>query len=171
MLEEKDYTKHIMNERTTKSFSTDMQTLGMIKDFMEKYHSHSLSEAIDDLVNIGLANLGYRTEKEIEERLKGTGLSPEKITVPTPASLDIARMEQIGTLISYSQHERMRVILDIIKRLCTESIDNSATRGDIINEAEIQGIEPKKVEETLDRLNRNGQIYEPERKKYRISGD
>ena len=76
----------------------------------------------------------------------------------------------IATGISHSQHERMRVILDIIQRLCTESTDDSAARGDIINEAEIQGIESRKIEEVLDRLNRNGQIYEPSHGKYRIAG-
>jgi replicative DNA helicase Mcm len=76
----------------------------------------------------------------------------------------------IATGISHSQHERMRVILDVIQRLCTESTDDSAARGDIINEAEIQGIESRKVEEVLDRLNRNGQIYEPSHGKYRLAG-
>jgi replicative DNA helicase Mcm len=76
----------------------------------------------------------------------------------------------IATGISHSQHERMRVILDVITRLCTESPDDSASRGDIINEAEIQGIESRKVEEVLDRLNRNGQIYEPSHGKYRLAG-
>ena len=76
----------------------------------------------------------------------------------------------IATGISHSQHERMRVILDVIQRLCTESTDDSAARSDIINEAEIQGIESRKVEEVLDRLNRNGQIYEPSHGKYRLAG-
>ena len=64
-MEEKDYTKHVINERVIKSFSLDMQTLGMIKDFMKRYHRNNFSKSIDHLVNVGLANLGYRTEKEI----------------------------------------------------------------------------------------------------------
>jgi len=76
----------------------------------------------------------------------------------------------IATGISHSQHERMRVILDIIQKLCSESTDDMAARGDIISEAEIQGIESRKVEEVLDRLNRNGQIYEPSHGKYRLAG-
>ena len=63
----------------------------------------------------------------------------------------------------------MEIILDIIERLCTESSDDSAAHGDIINEAEIQGIESKKVEETIDVHNRNGKIYETPTGKYRIS--
>lgn len=75
----------------------------------------------------------------------------------------------IATGISHSQHERMRVIIDIIKRLCDESSDGNAARSDIVSEAEIQGIESSKVESALDRLNRNGQIYEPIHGKYRLA--
>lgn len=76
----------------------------------------------------------------------------------------------IATGISHSQHERMRLILDIIQRLSAGSADDSAARGDIISEAEIQGIESRKIEEVLERLNRNGQIYEPSHGKYRLAG-
>ena len=76
----------------------------------------------------------------------------------------------IATGISHSQHERMRVILDIIQRLCTESTDDSARQqSDIISEAEIQGIESRKVEEALDRLSRDGQIYKTPHGKYGIA--
>jgi replicative DNA helicase Mcm len=75
----------------------------------------------------------------------------------------------IATGISHSQHERMRMIIDIIKRLCKESADGNASRSDIISEAEIAGIEASKVEDALDRLKRNGQIYEPAHNKYKIT--
>jgi len=75
----------------------------------------------------------------------------------------------IATGISHSQHERMRTLIDIIQRLCKESKDESALRGDIIREAEIEGLESSKVEEALDRLKRNGQIYEPVHGKYRVT--
>jgi len=75
----------------------------------------------------------------------------------------------IATGISHSQHERMRSIIDLIKRLCNESPDGSAARSDIISEAEISGIESSKVEGALDRLKRNGQIYEPMHGKYRVT--
>jgi len=75
----------------------------------------------------------------------------------------------IATGISRSQHDRMRSIIDLIKRLCDESPDGNASRGDIISEAEIEGMESRKVEEALDRLKRNGQIYEPTHGKYRIT--
>lgn len=75
----------------------------------------------------------------------------------------------IATGISHSQHERMRSLMDIIQKLCNESKDGNAARGDIVQEAEIEGLESGKVEEALDRLKRNGQIYEPVHGKYRIT--
>ena len=75
----------------------------------------------------------------------------------------------IATGISHTQHERMRSIIDIIQRLCSESKDGNAARGDIIQEAEIEGVESSKVEDALDRLKRNGQIYEPMHGKYKVT--
>ena len=75
----------------------------------------------------------------------------------------------IATGISHSQHDRMRTIIDIIQRLCNESKDGNALRGDVIRESEIEGLESSKVEEALDRLKRNGQIYEPVHGKYKIT--
>jgi replicative DNA helicase Mcm len=75
----------------------------------------------------------------------------------------------IATGISHSQHDRMRNIIDIISRLCHESRDGNASRSDIIREAEIDGMESSKVEKEIDRLKRNGQIYEPVHGKYKIT--
>lgn len=75
----------------------------------------------------------------------------------------------IATGISHSQHDRMRTLMDIIQRLGNEAKDGNAARGDIVREAEIDGLESSKVEEALDRLKRNGQIYEPVHGKYKIT--
>ena len=75
----------------------------------------------------------------------------------------------IATGISHSQHERMRNLIDIIKRLCDEAADGNAARSDIISEAEIEGVESGKVEEALERLKRQGQIYEPKHGKYKVT--
>ena len=75
----------------------------------------------------------------------------------------------IATGISHTQQSRMRSIIDIIQKLCNASEDDNATRSDIVSEAEIQGIESSKVEGALDRLKRNGQIYEPIHGKYRVT--
>jgi len=75
----------------------------------------------------------------------------------------------ITTGISHTQQSRMRSIIDIIKKLCDASEDGNADRKDIISEAEIDGVESGKVEDAIDRLKRNGQIYEPSHGKYRSS--
>jgi DNA replicative helicase MCM subunit Mcm2 (Cdc46/Mcm family) len=59
--------------------------------------------------------------------------------------------------------------MDIIQRLCDESKDGNATRNEIIIEAETSGLAADKVKEALDRLKRNGQIYEPVHNKYKIT--
>jgi len=76
----------------------------------------------------------------------------------------------IATGISHTQQERMRTVIDIIKRICEESKDGNAARVDVIREAEMAGIEASKAEEILERLKRNGQIYEPVIGKYKITG-
>ncbi|KAA0005444.1 AAA family ATPase [Euryarchaeota archaeon ex4484_162] len=76
----------------------------------------------------------------------------------------------IATGISHTQQERMRTVIDIIKRICEESKDGNAARADVIREAEMAGIEASKAEEILERLKRNGQIYEPVIGKYKITG-
>ncbi len=104
-MEEKNESKHIMNDKITKSFSIDIQTLSMIKDFKEKYQCDSLNYAIEELVNVGLANFGYKTEKEIKRRMKDSGVFPETIRVPKPelSSDEIA----LSISLSKSQKEHM----------------------------------------------------------------
>jgi replicative DNA helicase Mcm len=76
----------------------------------------------------------------------------------------------IATGISHTQQSRMRNIIDIIEKLCSSSDDGNAERGEIIREAEIEGIESSKAENSIDRLKRNGQIYEPVHNRYKLTG-
>jgi len=96
----------------------------------------------------------------IEQYLRRVGMDRET------GKFDI---DIIATGISHSQHDRMRLLMDIIQRLCNEAKDGNAARGDIVQEAEIEGLESSKVEEALDRLKRQGQIYEPVHGKYKIT--
>jgi len=117
------------------------------------------------------ARIRLSQEATVEDANRGIAIIDQYLRrVGTDRETGKFDIDIIATGISHSQHERMRVILDIIQRLCTESTDDTAARGDIISEAEIQGIESRKVEEVLDRLNRNGQIYEPSHGKYRLAG-
>ena len=96
----------------------------------------------------------------IEQYLRRVGMDRET------GKIDI---DIIATGISHSQHDRMRNLMDIIQRLSNESKDGNADRGDIIREGEINGLESSKVEDALDRLKRNGQIYEPVHGRYKIT--
>ncbi len=96
----------------------------------------------------------------IEQYLRRVGMDKET------GKIDI---DIIATGISHSQHDRMRNIMDIVSRLSSESKDGNAARTDIVREGEIVGLESGKVEEALDRLKRNGQIYEPVHGKYKIT--
>ena len=77
----------------------------------------------------------------------------------------------IATGISHSQQERMRTIMDIIRQICNESKEGLAARNEILVEAEAQGMDSKKVEQILDKMVRDGRIYEPSYGKYRITSD
>ena len=94
----------------------------------------------------------------IDQYLRRVGLDRET------GRIDI---DLIATGISHTQHDRMRLLIDIIQQLCDEAKDGSAGRNEIIQEAELQGLESAKVEQALDRLKRNGQIYEPSHGRYR----
>ena len=96
----------------------------------------------------------------IDQYLRRVGMDKETGTF----DIDI-----ITTGISHSQHDRMRTIIDIVKGLSDESKEGFASRADIIQEGEIKGLESRKIEEALDRLKRNGQIYEPVHNKYKIT--
>lgn len=60
--------EELEGEKILKNFSTNIKTLLKVKQFQQDYQREKLSHALDDLVNIGLANLGYNTKEEIEDR-------------------------------------------------------------------------------------------------------
>ena len=101
-----------------------------------------------------------RAISTIDQYLRRVGMDRET------GKIDI---DIIATGISHSQHDRMRTIMDIIQRLCDESKDGDAARNEIIIEAETSGFAADKVKEALDRLKRNGQIYEPVHNRYKIT--
>ncbi|MCD6236676.1 MAG: minichromosome maintenance protein MCM [Thermoplasmata archaeon] len=78
-------------------------------------------------------------------------------------------IDLIATGISRSQHDRMLTMIDIIRELSKESPDGSAGREDIVTEAEIRGIDGAKAKDAIERLKRNGQIYEPTHNRYKVT--
>jgi len=155
------------------------EALDIIRDYYVNFRSSSeesitfTPRQLEAFVRLSEASARIRLSEEvtvedatraihiIDQYLRRVGMDRETGRI----DIDI-----IATGISHSQHDRMRMIMDIIQRLCNESKDGNAARGDIIQEAEIEGMESSKVEEVLDRLKRNGQIYEPALGKYKITG-
>jgi replicative DNA helicase Mcm len=111
---------------------------------------------LSDEVTIDDANRSIRI---VEYYLKKVGLDIEK---------GIFDIDVIATGISRSQHDRMRIIIDIIRKICGKS--GLAPRDEIIREAEGEGIEPSKAEEAIMKMKRDGLLFEPKTDSYKLTG-
>ncbi|MFX0210054.1 MAG: hypothetical protein ACFFDT_29000, partial [Candidatus Hodarchaeota archaeon] len=101
-----------------------------------------------------------RAIKIFDEYLKRVGIDRET---------GIYDIDVIETGVSHSQHDRMNIIIKVIKNLSDASKNGYADRNDVIQECEIEGLEISKVEDGLDFLKRNGQIFEPIGGRYRCA--
>ena len=75
---------------------------------------------------------------------------------PETGLLDIDRIE---TGVSSSQRNKIKLILGVIEEMQNESPDRMVSISDIVAAAEEQGIDD--AEEIIERLKRNGEIFEP----------
>jgi replicative DNA helicase Mcm len=114
------------------------------------------------LSNIATIEDAKRSIHIINEYLRRVGMDKET------GKFDI---DLIATGSSHSQQQRMRTIMDVIKRICDESEDGNASRSEIITESEAIGLASDKVIGAIDKMKRNGQIYEPSHGKYRLTSD
>ena len=96
----------------------------------------------------------------IEKYLRRVGVDRET------GRIDI---DMIATGISRTQQDRLRTILSIIRDLCRESPDGMASMEDIQREGEARKIEREKIKEAIEKLKRNGQIYEPKHNHFRLT--
>jgi len=96
----------------------------------------------------------------IEKYLRRVGVDRET------GRIDI---DMIATGISRTQQDRLRTILSIIRDLCQESPDGTASMEDIQREGEARKIEREKIKEAIEKLKRSGQIYEPKHNHYRLT--
>lgn len=149
-MEDENIYQNIMDEKISKHFSLDNETLGKVKEFMKKYERDNFSESIVDLVNLGLANLGYTDKEKAKERFK----FKENLT-----DVDFLTIPKDSKIIVY----------EIIKTLCQKSLDRNALRTNVLLEARVKGISSTKTIELLDRLKRNGEIYEPIKDSFKIT--
>jgi len=154
------------------------EALEILKDYYVDFRSSSEDSVtftprqLEAFVRLAEASARMRLSQEvtIEDAKRGIYIIDQYLRrVGMDRETGRFDIDIIATGISHSQHDRMRMIIDIVQRLSDESKDGNAARGDVIREAEIEGLESLKVEEALDRLKRNGQIYEPVHGKYKIA--
>jgi hypothetical protein len=148
MVNEDRYKKYDEN-KLSENFFLDNETLTLVKDFMKKYDRYNFNESIIDLINLGLTNLGYYDKERILERFTFKGDSP---------NIDIFTMPT----------EPEKVVFEIIKFLSQKSIDRNAHRTQILLEARTKGLSSSKTTQLLDRLIRNGEIYEPQKDCFKL---
>ena len=183
----------IRNERKDLSFNVDMETFGKIKQFSSKNNIEQIDQAIDCLVNIGLAQVGYRSQQEINEKYKTYGCFFDnfEFSKQGPVSVrdqidrhfsyerstgdQITQQECRGqnTAVQQQEHkpidnELMNKTFEIIKKICSFSDDGNAVHYDILMEAESNGLESRKVEEAIIQLKQQGQILESSHKRYKV---
>ena len=60
-MSDNEWVKHVKDEKLSKSFKLDIDTLGKVNQFIDEYGSENFSQAVSNLVNIGLTSIGYRT--------------------------------------------------------------------------------------------------------------
>ncbi len=183
----------IRHERKDLSFNIDMETFGKIKQFSTKNNIEQIDQAIDCLINVGLAQVGFRSRQEVNEKYKSYGCFFD--------NLDFSKQDKFSVRDQIEQHfsnERINVnqtpqqeyggqntpvqqqeqkpidnellnkTFDIIKKICSFSDDGNAVHYDILMEAESNGIESRKVEEAINRLKQKGYIYESAQKRYKV---
>lgn len=95
-----------------------------------------------------------------EEYLKMVGLDKETNNF----DIDIIEAGR-----SQSQHERIKSILSIIDEISYDT-DGSAPLEQVLAEADEQGISEDKLRYSLDRLKRDGKIYETEKNHLKLTG-
>jgi hypothetical protein len=142
--------QNVYDEKLSKIFSLDDDTIVKIKEFMKKNDRYNLNESIRDLIDLGLATMGYTDKEKALDRFKYKGDSPD---------VDIFTLPK----------EPKKVVYEIIKTLSQKSIDRNAHRTQILLEARAKGISSSKTTQLLDRLIRNGEIYEPIKDNFKIT--
>ncbi|HUR61247.1 MAG TPA: minichromosome maintenance protein MCM [Candidatus Thermoplasmatota archaeon] len=85
----------------------------------------------------------------VESYLKSVGVDRET------GKFDI---DVIATGVSHSQHDRMRILLDIVRTLAKND-KGYAAEDDIVREASKQGITPDLARKSLETMHRNGSIF------------
>lgn len=173
----------IKYERKNLTFDIDMETFGKIKQFSSKYNIEQFNQAVDCLINVGLASEGFRTQQEINDKFKSIGFSydvsqvtkeddvsnqtEQQIPLENGNVYQIAKEENSPTERSVEENTTEKTY-EIIKKICSFSDDGNAIHYDILMEAESNGLESEKVEEAINKLKQQGHIQESSHKRYKV---
>jgi len=164
-----DWRDYISDEKVLKSFTTDVETVGNIKMFMEQYGIQDQSKTINHLVKLGLACLGYNEKEDVLKKIRVN----DQNNVGDLFQHKKTSNEQTFNAISFQQPKESieERISDIILHICKHSKNGYAAREAIISEGENQLISAVTIAGTIDTLKRNGKIYEPVVNQYRLKHD
>ncbi|RLF61450.1 MAG: AAA family ATPase [Thermoplasmata archaeon] len=104
------------------------------------------------------------SEEDVERAIRLVKLSLKQ------AGLDLETgkvdIDKIMLGVTKSQREKIKILIDIIKEL--EELHGTAKKTEIIQMASEQGISRDNVEELLQKLKRDGSIYEPRHEHYKV---
>lgn len=149
-MENKEIYQKNNDENISSNFSVEYETLTKVKQFMKKYKRYNFNETITDLINLGLANLGFNDKEKALEKFTFKGDSPAVDIFSMPIDSD-------------------KIVYQIIKTLSQKSQGRNAHRTNILLEARAKGISSTKTSELLEKLKLNGEIYEPKKDSFKIS--
>lgn len=172
----------IKYERKNFSFDIDMETLGKVKQFTTQYNINQLEQAIDCLVNIGLATVGFQNRQEVNDKFNQIGFyydtkessTENRITPPEETDDNVSfiakNVDELPKIDEENpiEDDMMDKTFDIIKKICSFSDDGNAVHYDILMEAESNGLESQKVEQAINNLKQQGQICESSHKRYKV---
>lgn len=113
------------------------------------------------LSNVVTEEDAERAIKIVEYYLTKVGMEKE---------IEAFNIDIITTGISKSQKDKMRIITDIIREICRE-IDAPAPIEEIIIRAKDEGIDEDVVEKLINKMKREGIIFEPKHGKFRITNE
>ncbi|MFP4038264.1 MAG: minichromosome maintenance protein MCM [Candidatus Nanohaloarchaea archaeon] len=117
---------------------------------------------LEAMVRIAEASARAQLKEEVEEDDAQRAIDILKYTLeqvgmdPETGDFDIDRIE---SGVSSSQRNRIQTIKHLIDGLADD--DGSAEIEQVIEEASDEGIDPEKTEEVIDKLKREGELFEP----------
>ncbi|MBA3043755.1 minichromosome maintenance protein MCM, partial [archaeon] len=77
-------------------------------------------------------------------------------------------VDVVATGMTHSQRERHVTIVDIIRELSSKSPDGGADYAEIVERAKDEGIPDDKAEKTIEKLKREGRIFERRNNRYTL---